>query len=89
MSEQNGTSALLNELSALSTSSDYEAVRDGLNRAIQLLEQPGLGLNDSVRAYEVGRALADRCQNLLDAAELRVTELDGSGSAPGAGALSQ
>jgi exodeoxyribonuclease VII small subunit len=89
MSEQKGTGALLNELSTLSTSSDYEAVRDGLNRAIQLLEQPGLGLNDSVRAYEVGRALADRCQSLLDAAELRVTELNGASSATGAGSLNQ
>ena len=77
MSDQVSTGKLLNELSSLSTSSDYEAVRDGLNRAIQLLEQAGLGLNDSIRAYEVGRALADRCQQLLDAAELRVTELDG------------
>ena len=77
MTDQVSTGTLLNELAALPDSSDYEAVRDGLNRAIQLLEQPGLGLNDSIRAYEVGRALANRCQQLLDAAELRVTELDG------------
>lgn len=77
MADQVSSGTLLDELTALSDSSDYEVVRDGLNRAIQLLEQPRLGLNDSVRAYEVGRALADRCQQLLDAAELRVTELDG------------
>lgn len=70
------TTETLDRLASLAESSDYEAVRDGLNQAIQLLEQPGLGLNDSVRAYEVGRSLADRCQRLLDAAELRVIELD-------------
>ena len=85
MVDQIETGPLLIELAALSDSSDYEVVRDGLNRAIQLLERPGLGLNDAVRAYEVGRALADRCLHLLDAAELRVTELDGAGPATGAG----
>lgn len=86
MTDQVSTGALLNELAALPESSDYEVVRDGLNRAIQLLEQPGLGLNDSIRAYEVGRALANRCQQLLDAAEMRVTELDGGDGVSPSGA---
>ena len=87
MTETANTGELLDRLSLLATSSDYEAVRDGLNTAIQLLEQPGLGLNDSVRAYEVGRQLAERCQALLDEAELRVTELDGGAATPGTGPL--
>ena len=89
MTDTANTGELLVRLTALATSSDYEAVRDGLNTAIQLLEQPGLGLNDSVRAYEVGRQLAERCQALLDEAELRVTELDGSSATPGTGPLGQ
>ena len=85
MAIEGNTGSILNRLASLSESGDYEAVRDGLNQAIQLLEQPGLGLNDSVRAYEVGRSLADRCQYLLDAAELRVTELDGTSAGPDSG----
>lgn len=76
MATERQISETLDRLASLAESNDYEAVRDGLNQAILLLEQPGLGLNDSVRAYEVGRSLAGRCQRLLDAAELRVTELD-------------
>lgn len=76
MTDMTNTGAVLDQLASLAGSSDYEAVRDGLNQAVLLLEQPGLGLNDSVRAYEVGRQLAGRCQQLLDAAELRITELD-------------
>ena len=87
MTDEVNTNAVLTQLESLAGSSDYEAVRDGLNQAVQLLEQPGLGLNDSVRTYEVGRKLAARCQSLLDAAELRITELDDgtlpSGATPG------
>lgn len=89
MTEAASTGEILGQLGSLATSSDYEAVRDGLNTAIQLLEQSGLGLNDSVRAYEVGRQLAERCQQLLDEAELRITELDGGSPASGAGSLGQ
>jgi exodeoxyribonuclease VII small subunit len=89
MTDSANTMAVLNQLASLANSSDYEAVRDGLNQAIQLLEQPGLGLNDSVRAYEVGRLLAERCQHLLDSAELRITELDGGAQGTGTGSLGE
>jgi exodeoxyribonuclease VII small subunit len=78
---------MLDDLAQLAESRDYEAVRDGLNTVIALLEQPGLGLNDSVRAYEVGRSLAEQCQHLLDEAELRITQLDGSARVSGSGPL--
>ena len=77
MSEPVSTAEALDDLSALAESADYEAIRSGLSAVISLLEQPGLALNDSVRAYEVGRLLADRCQTLLDEAELRIVQLDG------------
>jgi exodeoxyribonuclease VII small subunit len=89
MTDTANTGEILGQLASLATSTDYEAVRDGLNAAIQLLEQPGLGLNDSVRAYQVGRQLAERCQQLLDEAELRITELDGGSPNPGAGSFGQ
>lgn len=87
MTDQVNTAQLLEELATLSKSPDYELVRDGLNQVIALLEQPGLGLNDSVRAYEVGRSLAEKCQQLLDAAELRITQLDGDTREIGTGSL--
>lgn len=89
MTDTTSNAAILGQLASLATSADYEAVRDGLNAAIQLLEQPGLGLNDSVRAYQVGRQLAERCQGLLDEAELTITELDGGSLSPGSGPLGQ
>ncbi|HEX3301449.1 MAG TPA: exodeoxyribonuclease VII small subunit [Thermomicrobiales bacterium] len=87
MTESATTAQLLDRCNQLAASDDYEAVRNGLTQVITLLEQPGLGLNDSVRAYEVGRKLAEQCQTLLDAAELRITQLDGAGSDTGTGPL--
>ncbi len=76
MTEHSTTGITLDRLHGLVASDDYEVIRAGLSEVIALLEQPALGLNDSVRAYEVGRVLADRCQLLLDQAELRITQLD-------------
>jgi exodeoxyribonuclease VII small subunit len=87
MTESANSKQTLDTCDQLSASDDYEAVRSGLTQVITLLEQPGLGLNDSVRAYEVGRKLAEQCQRLLDAAELRITQLDGAGSDTGTGPL--
>ena len=87
MTDDTNTSQLLDRLARLATSDDYEIVRAGLTEVIGLLEQPGLGLNDSVRAYEVGRMLAEQCQTLLEAAELRITQLDGTATDSGTGPL--
>ena len=87
MTDDTSTSQLLDRLAKLATSDDYEIVRAGLTEVIGLLEQQGLGLNDSVRAYEVGRMLAEQCQTLLEAAELRITQLDGTATDPGTGPL--
>jgi len=87
MTDRSNNAQLLDKLAQHASSDDYEAVRTGLTQVIGLLEQPGLGLNDSIRAYEVGRMLAERCQKLLDAAELRITQLDGAGGDTGTGPL--
>jgi exodeoxyribonuclease VII small subunit len=76
MSDAVQTEETLARLDALANSSDFEAVHAGLSETVRLLESTGVGLNQSIRAYEIGRALADRCQALLDAAELRVSQLD-------------
>lgn len=87
MTDTSATESILERFAELTTSDDYEAVRNALSEVIRMLEQPGLGLNQSVRAYEVGRQLSNRCQSLLDAAELRVSVLDGTeiSMAPGSG----
>ena len=87
MTERSTNALILENLAKQASSDDYEAVRAGLAQVIGLLEQPGLGLNDSIRAYEVGRTLAEQCQRLLDAAELRITQLDGAISESGTGPL--
>ncbi len=87
MTDDTSTSQLLDRLAKLAASDDYEIVRAGLTEVIGLLEQQGLGLNDSVRAYEVGRMLAEQCQTLLEAAELRITQLDGTATDSGTGPL--
>lgn len=74
MAEQ--TAFSLDGLAELAQSNNYEAIRSALNGVIAKLEQPGISLQESVRAYEIGRSLADRCQTLLDEAELRITQLD-------------
>ena len=56
--------------------SSFEAVYERLEAAVSRLEDGGLGLEESIALYETGMRLAKRCKEMLDAAELRVTELD-------------
>ena len=51
----------------------YEQARDELIKAVQALETGGLDLDQSMRQWELGEALAKRAQSLLD--EVR-TKLD-------------
>ena len=46
-----------------------------LEEKVSRLEQGGLSLDDSLSAYEEAVTLAQRCQKLLDQAELRITRL--------------
>lgn len=46
-----------------------------LEEKVSLLEQGGLSLDDSLSAYEEAVSLAQRCQQMLDGAELRITRL--------------
>ena len=43
----------------------YEEARDKLIRAVQALEAGGLNLDQSMRQWEIGEALARRAQSLL------------------------
>ena len=53
----------------------FEAIFQDLQATIGRLEQGGLPLQDAVGQFEQGMALAARCLEILDAAELRVTRV--------------
>jgi exodeoxyribonuclease VII small subunit len=53
----------------------FEELYQLLEEKVSLLEQGGLSLDDSLQAYEEAMTYAQRCQKLLDGAELRITRL--------------
>jgi exodeoxyribonuclease VII small subunit len=56
----------------------FEVLYKRLDETVQKLEDGGLTLEDSVSRYEEGMKLAQRCQELLQDAELKVTRLQES-----------
>ncbi|WP_286958223.1 exodeoxyribonuclease VII small subunit [Arsenicicoccus sp. UBA7492] len=63
----------------------YEQARDELVTIVSQLEAGQLPLEDSLRLWERGEALAAHCSTWLDQAEARLTG-DATASAPGANA---
>ncbi len=65
---------------------DYEALMQRLRQVVEQLETGQLPLAEALALYEEGVTLAARCQQILDAAELRVQQLvvdaDGVGAEP-------
>jgi exodeoxyribonuclease VII small subunit len=59
----------------------FEAAFAALEQAVAQLEAGELALDDSVALYERGVALAERCDELLSAAELRIQQLAAEGEA--------
>jgi exodeoxyribonuclease VII small subunit len=53
----------------------FEELYRQLEEKVALLEQGGLSLDDSLAAYEEAVGLAQKCQQMLDGAELRITRL--------------
>ena len=53
----------------------FEELYKLLEEKVSLLEQGGLSLDDSLSAYEEAVTYAQRCQQLLDRAELRISRL--------------
>lgn len=72
------TSALSDKERETIAQMPYEEARDKLIEAVQALETGGLSLEDSMRQWEIGEALAQRAQTLL--AEVR-TKLDAAQNA--------
>jgi len=57
----------------------FETAFEELETIITRLESGDLPLDESVELYERGRKLSERCQMLLDKAELRVNQLSEDG----------
>lgn len=55
----------------------YESAQGLLELAVECMEAGSLPLDESIRLFERGIQLAERCGDLLSAAELRVTEIGG------------
>jgi len=53
----------------------FEELFQRLEQAVAKLEEGGLPLEEALAVYEEGMRLAQRCQEMLDQAELRVTRL--------------
>ena len=53
----------------------FEELFHRLEEAVGKLEEGGLPLEEALALYEEGMRLAQRCQGMLDQAELRVTRL--------------
>ena len=68
----------------------YEEARDKLIQAVQALEAGGLNLDQSMRQWEIGEALAKRAQSLLNEvkAKLDATQAEQANSADTAGTQS-
>ncbi len=53
----------------------FEAVYTQLEDTVRQLEEGGLPLDEAIALFEEGMRLAQRCRELLDGAELRVSTL--------------
>ncbi|MFW6125923.1 MAG: exodeoxyribonuclease VII small subunit [Chloroflexota bacterium] len=54
----------------------FEEALGQLERTVQALQEGGLTLEQSLSLFEAGMALAHTCDERLDAAELRITEVE-------------
>ena len=62
----------------------FEQAYGALDAVVDLLESGDLPLEDALALYERGVALSRRCGRELEAAELRVREVNGAGEDAGA-----
>ena len=66
-------------VNGMSDALDFEGAFGSLQEAIGQLERGGLSLEAAIMTFERGMALANRCAEILEAAELRVTRVLESG----------
>ena len=53
----------------------FEEALNALKEAVEKLESEELSLEDSLELFELGMNLAERCNHLLDEAELKIQQL--------------
>lgn len=70
--EQNGTKSSAASATEGIDTLNYEQAREELVTTVRTLEAGSLSLEESLRLWERGEALADRCQNWLDGAKDRL-----------------
>jgi len=59
---------------------NFEQAQEALNEVLGQLEENPSDLEGAVALFERGKELIDRCQALLDEAQLRVSQLENDGS---------
>ena len=72
---------MIGERDGASDGLDFETAFGSLQDAIGQLERGGLTLEAAIVTFERGMALANRCAEILEAAELRVTRVLDDGPA--------
>lgn len=84
------TSSLTDDERKIIAQMPYEEARDKLIQAVQALEAGGLNLDQSMRQWEIGEALAKRAQSLLNdvKAKLDAAQAEQATSADTAGTQS-
>ncbi|MGO1397447.1 MAG: exodeoxyribonuclease VII small subunit [Brevibacterium yomogidense] len=70
--EQNSTTTVPGGATDGIDALSYEQAREELVTTVRTLEAGSLTLEESLRLWERGEALADRCQNWLDGAKDRL-----------------
>ncbi len=69
-------------MAARKSKESFEDLYRRLEETVAKLEEGGLPLERSLALYEEGMVLARRCQELLDAAEVRIRQLRETLAAP-------
>lgn len=68
----------LGDWTATLRSESFEAVFETLEHVLETLEEGNLPLADTIALYELGMQLNARCQDILDHAMLKISEIDAS-----------
>lgn len=76
MAQDNNVSSLSQDEQDRIANLNYEDARDELIAAVQRLEAGGLSLDESVRQWEYGEALAQRAQQLLQDVRVKLSEAE-------------
>ncbi len=59
----------------MSQSQTFEKKLAELNTVVEKMEQPDVGLEESLKLYEKGIALTRECQKIIDQAEQKIAQL--------------